>query len=47
MTACNIILSEKFENGILKTKYIAISRVFGGIILLTICSFMVNPNNEP
>ena len=33
MTASNIILSEKFENGILKNKYVTTSRIAMSIVL--------------
>lgn len=46
MTACNIILSEKFENGILKNKYVITTRVISSIILIFASTFIVNPNNE-
>ena len=46
MTAANIILSEKFENGILKNKYVVTTRLVSSIILTFICQFIVNPNDE-
>ena len=47
MTASNITLSEKYENGILKGKYVNSARVISGIFIMFICNFIVNPNNEP
>ena len=47
MTSSNITLSEKFENGILKGKYVTTVRVVSAIILLFVCTYIVNPTNEP
>ena len=46
-TASNIILSEKFKDGILKTKYVTTSRIVFSILLTFVCIYIVNPNNEP
>ena len=37
MTAANIILSEKFENGILKNKFVVTTRMLSSIILTFVC----------
>ena len=47
MTASNITLSEKYENGILKGKFVTTVRVISAIFLLFVCTFIVNPKNEP